>query len=71
MQVRACRANGRAQLLVEHPWFDADSNPIGRHPLLAKLSRVEAWQVELKSGMIASFAALGRREGLTTARISQ
>ena len=71
MQVRACRANGRTRLLVEYPWRDVPVLLADQHPVVAALDKIKAWDADLKSGRVRSFTALAKREGITTARVSQ
>ncbi len=42
-----------------------------QHPVLAELDRISAWDAELKCGKVRSLTALAKREGMTTARVSQ
>jgi hypothetical protein len=71
LQVLIQRLNGQQKLLVEHPWRDAPAPVPFQHPVLAELDKIRGWQADLKAGQVRSFAALAKREGITTARVSQ
>ena len=71
LQVLVQRLNGQAKLVVEHPWRDVPTAPPSQHPVLAELDKIRAWEADLKAGQVRSFAALAKREGITTARVSQ
>lgn len=65
------RLNGQSKLLVEHPWRDLPIVLPNQHPVLAELDKIRAWEADLMSGQVRSFTALAKREGITTARVSQ
>jgi len=65
------RLNGQSKLLVEHPWRDTPVALPDWHPVLAELDKIRAWDADLRSGQVLSFTALAKREGITTARVSQ
>lgn len=71
LQVLMQRLNGQPNLLVEHPWRDTSLVPLDQHPVLAELDKIRAWEADLKSGKVRSFTVLAKREGITTARVSQ
>jgi hypothetical protein len=71
VQITVHRADGCPQLLVESPWRDSPVVSSDQHPVLAELDRISAWDAELKCGKVRSLTALAKREGMTTARVSQ